>query len=293
MNAIKDSLKSLRASFETVPFLKFMVNAGVYIFAAGGLLWLLAGFIPAVTYGFGYGALFFKSLLATLGRVLIVAGLFCAVLKREELISMIVCAAISVGALVIAILEAAALRYFPGFEAWFFFLLFGGLAVLIFLMGDKMKEFRTQAKQNADARAQQRAAAQAAAAQVAAQQAAAQQQVQLIECPNCKGPVPINVPTCPNCGAPNPAMQYQQQAPPQAPPAPAQAAPPQAPPMAPPVQASQAPPAPQAPEAPEVPETPDIPDVPAPEAQATKKCVACGAELSANAAFCGQCGAKQ
>lgn len=279
MDAIKNSLKSVRASFDSIPFLKFMVKAGVYVFAAGGLLWLVAGFIP--------GAFFLKTLFATLGRVAIVAGLLFAVLNEEELILMIASAAISVGALVVGIVEIAAgifRGYLPSFESWFFFLLFGGLAALVFIFGDKMKEYREKAKQNAQVRAAQQAAAQQAAA---AQRA---QQVQLIECPNCKGPVPINVQFCSNCGAPNPAMQYQQAPPvPQAPPPAPPAAPPEAPPAAPVADTSA--PLEAAPAAAPTPVAPAPPEAPA--APVVKRCPACGTELNANAAFCGQCGAKQ
>ncbi len=281
MDAIKNSLKSVKSVFEGVPFLKVMLTAGVYIFAGGGLLWLISAFLPVI-----YGAYFIKTLLASFGRVAIFVGLGFAAVKSEDLFVLITSAAISVGALIAALVEVIAYGY-SNFELWLYFLLFGGVAALVLIFGDKFKEMKAAAQQRAQERAVQQAAAQQAAAQQAAAQAAAAQQVQLIECPNCKGPVPINAKFCPNCGAPNPALQQQAPPvaptpPPAAPAAPAPVAPaPEAPPAAP-TPAQEAPPAAPAQEAP--------PAAPAPE---TKACSACGAQIPASSAFCGQCGAKQ
>ena len=44
MDAIKNSLKAVKSVFEGVPFFKFMMTAAIFIFAGGGLLWLIAGF---------------------------------------------------------------------------------------------------------------------------------------------------------------------------------------------------------------------------------------------------------
>ena len=262
MDAIKNSLKSVKSVFEGVPFFKVMLMAGVYIFAGGGLLWLISAFLPVI-----YGAYFIKTLLASFGRVAIFVGLGFAAVKSEDLFVLITSAAISVGALVAALVEIIAYGY-SNFELWLYFLLFGGVAALVMIFGDKFKEMKAAAQQRAQERAAQQAAAQAAAAK----------QVQLIECPNCKGPVPINAKFCPNCGAPNPAMQP---APPAAP-----TPPPAAP--APTPEAPEAPPVAPAPEASPAPEAPAA--APAPE---TKACSACGAQIPASSAFCGQCGAKQ
>ena len=276
MDAIKNSLKSVKSVFEGVPFFKVMLMAGVYIFAGGGLLWLISAFLPVI-----YGAYFIKTLLASFGRVAIFVGLGFAAVKSEDLFVLITSAAISVGALVAALVEIIAYGY-SNFELWLYFLLFGGVAALVMIFGDKFKEMKAAAQQRAQERAAQQAAAQAAAAQ----------QVQLIECPNCKGPVPINAKFCPNCGAPNPTMQQAPPAAPTPPPAAPTASPaaPEAPPApAPTPEAPEAPPVAPAPEAPPAaPEAP--PAAPAPE---TKACSSCGAQIPASSAFCGQCGAKQ
>ena len=213
---------------------------------------------------------------------------------------MITSAVISLGALIAAIVEVAVYGSFLIFELWLFFALFGGLTALsliAFLSSDKMKEMKAQAQVRAQERAAAQAAAaaaqQAAAAAAAQQAAAAAAQVQLIECPNCKGPVPIKTQSSARiaerltrqCNISKHLLHHHRhrlqqrhrlrrqhrkhrhrlrQRPPEAPP--------------------QAPPAPPAP--------PAAPQAP-PEAPATKSCAACGAQIPASAVFCGQCGAKQ
>jgi RNA polymerase subunit RPABC4/transcription elongation factor Spt4 len=262
MEALKNTIRVARANFENVAFLKFLTVAGIYIFAGGGLLWLIAGFLPM-----NPSVYFVKTLLAANGRLLLAIGLFFAVVKGDELLLMIFSAVISFGAFVMMIVELAAFGYYAEFESWLFFVLFGGLVALVIIFGDKFKQMRADAKANAAARA-------------------AAQQVQLIACPNCGGPVPFTAKFCPNCAAPNPAQVHQAQQtqlvacsncgaqmPSAAKFCPNCAAPN-------PAQAQQAPAA--KPAAPKKAVKP-----------ADKACVNCSEKIPASAAFCGKCGAKQ
>ena len=182
------------------------------------------------------------------------AGLFLTIIKEDTLTLAITSAAISFISLIAWILALAGVLAGGGylgvfysvsvfvFTPLFYFLAFGTIAVLVFIMADRFKQMR---------------AASAARSQMAG-----------VACPRCGSFVPMNSGFCPTCGAPNPVVQQ----------APPQYAPPAQPQYAPPAQPQYAPPA-------------------EPKAEnaepAGPKCVSCGADIPAGAAFCAHCGSKQ
>ena len=211
MSPYKSFIAASKNYFLSNAFLKFLLAASIFIFAAGGLFYLLGLFIAGVYEAF-----------VCFGSILIWAGLLLSIIKEDVLTIGITSGAISLGSLVAWIIKlAGGASYFGmsvggsfAFTPFFFFLIFGAISIVVFVMAEKFRSMR---------------AASAAA------------RPQGVPCPRCGNIVPFGSGFCPACGTPAP--QY---APPQPPPY----APPQmqyAPPQAPPQYAPPAPPA--APEA--------------------------------------------
>lgn len=204
MSPYKVFLNNTRQYFNTNGFLRFLLSGYIFIFALGGIFYLLGAF-GIVTDVFGL-----------LGSILIYAGLILTMLREDMWTMVITSGVISLGSLVAWIIALAGggnyLGYpIPGhfvFSTLFYFLAFGAISVVVFVMAEKFKQMR---------------AASAAARQTAG-----------IACPRCGAFVPVNAAFCPSCGVQNPAMQQY-------------GAVNQAPQYAPPVQPQYAPPAPQAP----------------------------------------------
>jgi len=258
MTPYKSFISAAQAFFNSNAFLRFLLAAYIFIFAAGGLFYLLGLFIVQVMEAF-----------ITLGSILIWAGLVLSLIKEDALTILISSGTIALGSLVGWIISLAGRSYYGfatggvfAFTPFLFFLIFGAIAIIVPIRSEKFKAMR--------------AASAARAAGVA--------------CPRCGGFVSMASAFCPNCGAPRPAVQYAPPQPQYAPPVQPQYAPPQpqyAPPAAPapPVQPPVAPAAPTPPAAPVEAESAAEP--------AGRKCVACGAPLPEGAAFCGKCGSKQ
>lgn len=123
MNALRNTLKELKATLEKVPFLKSFLTHGKNIFAVGAVVWFFGGVIPDTAH-------FAVTLFSTIGRAAVFAGLFFALVKGEDDRSvMITSAAISVGAFIIIIVELSSVIYFGSFESYVFLVLFCMLAV--------------------------------------------------------------------------------------------------------------------------------------------------------------------
>ena len=254
MSPYKSFIAATKNYFQSVAFLKFLLTASIFIFAAGGLFYLLGLFIWSV-----YDAL------VCIGSILIWAGLLLSIIKEDVMTIAISSGVISLGSLVgwIVKLVGGGYSYFGialggggfSFTPFIFFLIFGAIAVIVFIKAEKFKSMR--------------------AASAAARPAG-------MPCPRCGNIVPFGSGFCPACGTPAP--QY-------APPQPPQYAAPQPPQYAPPQQPIPPVP-PAAPAAPVPPATP-VPAESVPSAPTTKKCGSCGAELPLDAVFCGKCGAKQ
>ncbi len=209
MSPYKAFLNNVRQYFNTNGFLRFLLSAYIFIFALGGLLYLLGAFILGVYEPF-----------SIIGVILMYTGLLLTIIREDVMTMVITSAVISLGSLIAWIIALVGTRVY-GFQAGgmflfgplFYFLALGTLAVLVFIKAEKFKQMR---------------AASAAARQTAG-----------ITCPRCGAFVPMNAAFCPACGIQNPATQQYgpvqqavpmpQYAPPQpqyAPPVPPQAAPP-------------------------------------------------------------------
>jgi len=236
MSPYKSFIAASKNYFASNAFLKFLLSASIFIFAAGGLLYLLGLFIGAVYEAF-----------VCLGSILIWAGLLLSIIKEDVMTILITSGTIALGSLVAWIVKLAGAGAYYGigggyfaFTPFFFFLIFSAIAIVVPIKAEKFKQMRA---------------------------AAAAARPQGIPCQRCGGIVPFGSAFCPACGAPAP--QY---APPQY--APQYAAPQYAPPQPPPQYSAPAEPVQEA-------------------APAAKKCVNCGADLPADAVFCGKCGSKQ
>lgn len=257
MSPYKNFLNAAKDYFNSVPFLRFLLTAGIFIFGLGLICYVLEFFIFAYT------------ILSSIGRILMFAGVLLLVIKQESLALVITSGVASLGCLagwIYYLVPKYAMGLIIGsyfhFESFLYFIGFASITVFTLIYADKFKQMR--------------------AASAAAR---AQFQPQGIACPQCGAFVPVMAGYCPQCGSKNPVQaQYAapvqpQYAPPQytAPVQPQYAAP--APPPPPPVQ-------PQ-------PEPLEATPVAEPEQAAVPKCNSCGSELAPGAAFCGKCGAKQ
>ncbi len=185
MSPYKSFIAATKNYFQSVAFLKFLLTASIFIFAAGGLFYLLGLFVLAV-----YDAL------VCIGSILIWAGLLLSVIKEDVMTIAISSGVISLGSLVgwIVKLVGGVYSYFGialggggfSFTPFIFFLIFGAIATLVFIKAEKFKSMR--------------------AASAAARPAG-------MPCPRCGNIVPFGSGFCPACGTPAP--QY---APPQPPP---------------------------------------------------------------------------
>ena len=287
MSPYKNFLSATKAYFNSVSSLKFLLSSHIYVFALGGLLYVLGVFIPG---------LYLYDLLTCVGGIIMFAGLILTFIDEDMMALVITSGAISLLSLI-----AWVVKLFTGyfylmlfFGPFIYFLIFGAIAIIVAVKSEKFKQMR--------------------------EAAAARPLPGTIICPRCGVAIPPEAGFCPSCGTPKPAPQ--QYAPPvaqqpYAPPAAPQqyAAPPAsqqqyAPPAAqqytPPVQPE--PPKQSVPETPVQPEPPkqSVPEPPvqpeppqqsAPEPPvqpaASTHCAVCGIELPAGAKFCGKCGAKQ
>lgn len=255
MSPYKNFLNAAKDYFNSVPFLRFLLTAYIFVFATGGLFYLLGAFIITISPYF-----------ATIGIVLMFAGIILTIIQEDMMTLLITSGVIAIGSLIAFIKYLFSLGSFGfyvafigrgWFEPVFYFLAFGTIALLVLIKSEKFKQMR--------------------AASAAAR---AQYKPQGIACPQCGAFVPVMAGFCPQCGAKNPVQaQYAAPAQPQyAPPVQPQYTAP-VPPSVPPVQ-------PQ-------PEPTEAPPAPSSEQAAVPKCKSCGADLAPGAAFCGQCGAKQ
>ena len=123
MNAVRRSFKELKAILEKVPILESLTARGKYIFAIGCFAWIIDGLIPDTAH-------FAVTLFSSTGRIAIFIGLFFTLVRGDEdRFIMITSTIISVGALIIIIVELAAASYLASFESYLFLLLFCTLAV--------------------------------------------------------------------------------------------------------------------------------------------------------------------
>ena len=221
MSPYKNFIAATKSYFNSNAFLKFLLSAQIFVFAAGGLFFLLGLYITAVYEAF-----------ICLGSILIWVGLLLSIIKEDVLTIAISSGVIALGSLVGWIIGLAGRSYGYGivmggffqFTPFLYFLIFGAIAIVVFIKAEKFRSMRA-----------------ASAAKSAG-----------FACPNCGGMVPYNSAFCPACGTKALQPQYapQPQYTPPAQPAPQQAPAPQpAPPPAP----QPAPPAPQA-SAPQAPE---------------------------------------
>lgn len=122
MDALRRNLRELKSFLVKVPFIKTMLAQAKYIFAIGASTWLLGGLLPDTAY-------FAVSFFSSIGRVVMFIGLFLTLVKGEDRFIMTMSTIISVGSLIIIIIEIAAVSYLGNFESYLFAIIFGGLAI--------------------------------------------------------------------------------------------------------------------------------------------------------------------
>jgi ribosomal protein L40E len=178
MSPYKAFLNNVRQYFNTSGFFRFLLSGYIFIFALGGLLYLLGSFITVLFEPFG-----------VISGILMYAGLILAVVREDMMTVVITSGVISLGSLVAWIISLVGKNYGFGMIAggiflvtpFLYFLMFGTIAVVVFIKAEKFRQMR--------------AASAAARAQAG------------ISCPRCGAFVPMNAAFCPACGVPNPAMQ--------------------------------------------------------------------------------------
>lgn len=188
MSPYKAFLNNTRQYFNTNGFFRFLLSGYIFIFAIGGLLYLLGAYITAITEPF-----------MVISGILMYAGLILTLLREDMMTMVITSGIISLGSLVAWILGLVGRSYGFGIVAggfflvtpFLYFLMFGTITIFVLIKAEKFRAMR---------------AASAAARATAG-----------ISCPRCGAFVPMNAAFCPACGVPNPAMQ-QYGAVPQAPP---------------------------------------------------------------------------
>lgn len=199
MSPYKSFIAATKNYFQSVAFLKFLLAASIFIFAAGGLFYLIGLFATVVYDAF-----------VCLGSILIWAGLLLSIIKEDVMTIAISSGVISLGSLVgwIIKLVGSGYAYFGmalgvgfAFTPFLFFLIFGAIATIVFIKSEKFRSMRV---------------------------ASAAVRPSGIPCPRCGNAVPFGSGFCPACGAPAP--QY---APPQPPQYAAQSQPQYAPPQQP------------------------------------------------------------
>lgn len=122
MDALRSNLRELKSILSKVSYIKTMLAQAKYIFAVGASTWLLGGLLPDTAY---FAVTFFSSI----GRIVMFIGLFLTLVKGEDRFIMTMSTIISVGSLIIIIIEIAAVSYLGSFESYLFTILFGGLAI--------------------------------------------------------------------------------------------------------------------------------------------------------------------
>jgi hypothetical protein len=253
MSPYKSWLNATRAFFNSNGFLRFLLTAYIGVFALGGVLFILGEFL-------------FVEALTCLGVPLMLAGLFLTLVKEDAMTLAITSAAISFLSLLAWILAIAGVLFGGGVIGGLNNALgelkeafggdFGGVGFGVFVF-TTLFYFAAFGFITVFTFLKADKFKQMRAA------SAARSQMAGVACQRCGSFVPMNSGFCPTCGAPNPMAQ---QAPPQYAPPAQQYAPP-----APPVQPAPA----------------------AAEPAAGPKCVSCGADIPAGAAFCAHCGSKQ
>lgn len=179
MSPYKAFLNNTRQYFNTRGFFRFLLSGYLFIFALGGLIYLLGGFILAIYEPF-----------CIIGSILMYTGLLLTVLREDLMGLVITSATISVGSLIAWIIALAGARAYGYYQVGgmflfgplFYFLSFGLIAVLVFVMAEKFKQMR-------------------AASAIARAQTAG------ISCPKCGAFVPMTAMFCPSCGVKNPGIQ--------------------------------------------------------------------------------------
>jgi ribosomal protein L40E len=254
MSLYKSFVGAAKAYLESIPFLKFLLTARIYVFSLGGLIFLLGSFIGGV-----------YDLFTCIGSIILWAGLLLMLISEDAPALVIAGGSLSAISLIAWVVGLIANPWagFYGYvvfrwQPFLYFLIFGAIAIIIFVKSEKFKQLRAQA------------AARAA-----------------MPCPRCGAGIPKGAGFCSNCGAPNPAMSY----PPPSYAPPAGPYPPPYPPYPPTYSAVPADAPAPPPYTPPTP-PPSVPPVDS-AAPAVKQCSGCGAEIPAEAVFCGKCGAKQ
>jgi hypothetical protein len=149
MSPYKKFIASVKEYFESVPVLKFLLSAYIFVFAAGGAFFLLGQFIFGISNSF-----------TTIGTLLMLSGLILTLVKEDVMALLITSGVIALGSLIawiIRIIQLASFGFYSGFASYylgdfffqfsslFYFLAFGAIAVLVLIKSEKFKEMRAAA----------------------------------------------------------------------------------------------------------------------------------------------------
>lgn len=122
MDALRRNLKELRVILVKLPLLKTLLVRSKHLLGVGTFLWILGSLLPDTAH-------FTVTLFCSAGRFAIFIGLFLAFVNAEYQFIMIISTLISLGCLMVIIIELAAISYLASFETFLFIAIFGGLAI--------------------------------------------------------------------------------------------------------------------------------------------------------------------
>ena len=138
MTPYKSFINAAKAYFNSVPFLKFLLTASIFVFGIGGFFYLLGAFVLVAA-----------PFISTIGIVLMYAGLLLTLIKEDIMTLVMTSGVIAVGSLAAFITSIVSFGGYGGFAAWigrgwfepfFYFLAFGAITALVFIKSEKFKQ---------------------------------------------------------------------------------------------------------------------------------------------------------
>lgn len=141
MSPYKKLVESAREFFDSVTFLKTLLSAHIFVFAAGALFYLLGLFIGPLYDAF-----------VGIGSIAMWAGLLLCAIKQDVMTIVITSGIVALGSLVGWIVSLVGRSYFGyvfssfAFTPFLYFLIFGAIAVLVLVKSERFREMRAAAR---------------------------------------------------------------------------------------------------------------------------------------------------